>query len=50
MVDAKKAKNEEAIDALELFVQDMGSFIRAYDFLSQIIDSGDTDLEKHYIF
>jgi type I restriction enzyme R subunit len=50
MVDAKKAKNEEAIDALELFVKDMGSFIRAYDFLSQIIDYGDTDLEKHYIF
>ncbi|MBS0244449.1 MAG: HsdR [Proteobacteria bacterium] len=28
----------------------MGSFVRAYDFLSQIIDYGDTDLEKHYIF
>src|SRR5438046_2027730 len=28
----------------------MGSFIRAYDFLSQIIDYGDTDLEKRYIF
>jgi len=50
MADAAKAKDEKAIDALELFIKDMGSFIRAYDFLSQIIDYGDTDLEKHYIF
>jgi type I restriction enzyme, R subunit len=49
-MDAKKAKDEDAIDALKLFLKDVGNFVRAYDFLSQIIDYGDTDLEKHYIF
>jgi len=33
-----------------LFRKDLGSFIRAYDFLSQIVNFADTDLEKRSIF
>ena len=50
LADAKTAKDDAAVDALELFVKDMGTFVRVYDFLSQIIDYDDTDLEKRYIF
>lgn len=39
-----KAKAE--IKELDLFRKDVGSFVRLYDFLSQIIDYQDTDLEK----
>jgi len=49
----QKARDEgdkTAQDALDLFRKDLGSFIRAYDFLSQIIDYQDTDLEKRSIF
>lgn len=48
--DARKAHDGEAEDALEQFVRDLGSFVRMYDFLSQIVDYGDTDLEKRYHF
>ncbi|MGF9660647.1 type I restriction endonuclease [Arthrobacter crystallopoietes] len=47
---ARDAKDTAAIDALDIFRKDLGSFIRAYDFLSQIIDYQDTDLEKCSIF
>lgn len=39
-----------AIDELDLFRKDVGSFVRLYDFLSQIIDYQDTDLEKLALF
>lgn len=45
---AEKAKNE--MDALLLFKSDMQSFIRAYTFLSQIFDYGNTAIEKRAIF
>lgn len=38
---AKKAK-----DALVLFKKDLGSFARFYEFMSQIVDYDDRDLEK----
>ena len=41
---AEKAKNE--MDALLLFKSDMQSFVRAYTFLSQIFDYGNTAIEK----
>lgn len=41
-----KAKQAE----LEMFRKDLASFIRAYDFLSQIVDYGDTGLEKRSIY
>lgn len=47
---ALEARDLEAIDALEIFRKDMGTFMRAYDFLSQIFDYQDTDLEKRYVF
>jgi type I restriction enzyme R subunit len=42
--------DRQEIDALEVFRKDLASFIRAYDFLSQIINYGDTDLEKRSAF
>ncbi|WP_180183093.1 type I restriction endonuclease subunit R [Acinetobacter sp. YH01020] len=39
--DAKKAR-----DALEIFKKDLGSFSRFYEFMSQIVDYDDKDLEK----
>lgn len=43
--EATKAK-----DRLELFKKDLGSFVRFYDFMSQIVDYADTDLEKLSLF
>jgi type I restriction enzyme R subunit len=36
--------------ALDLFKGDMGAYLRLYSFLSQIIDYGNTDVEKRAIF
>lgn len=47
---ARDSKDKRAQDALDLFRKDLGSFIRAYDFLSQIIYYQDTALEKRSIF
>lgn len=54
---ATEAKNKTAaqeakdtMDALTLFRGDMVSYTRAYTFLSQIFDYGNTDLEKRAIF
>jgi type I restriction enzyme R subunit len=46
VADADKVGQDE----LDLFRKDLGSFIRAYDFLSQIYDYADTDLEKRAIY
>ena len=46
MDDGDKA----AVDELEMFRKDVGSFIRLYDFLSQIINYGDTELEKRSLY
>ena len=37
-------------DELQLFRKDLDSFVRLYDFLSQIVDYGDTALERRSIF
>ncbi|MFZ6870463.1 type I restriction endonuclease subunit R [Undibacterium sp. Di27W] len=39
--DCKKAR-----DALEIFKKDLGTFVRFYEFMSQIVDYDDKDLEK----
>lgn len=39
--DCKKAKDE-----LEIFKKDLGSFVRFYEFMSQIVDYDDKELEK----
>ncbi len=41
-----KAKQDE----LDLFRKDVSTYVRVYDFLSQIIDYGDSDLEKLAIY
>jgi len=45
---AKAAK--ERMEALQLFKTDMQTYLRAYTFLSQIFDYGNTDFEKRSIF
>jgi type I restriction enzyme R subunit len=37
-------------DALELFKKDLGTFVRFYEFISQIVDYDDKDLEKLSIY
>ncbi|MGF6379820.1 type I restriction enzyme R subunit [Paraburkholderia atlantica] len=50
----RDAKGEQAakdtLDALMLFKNDMGAFVRLYAFLSQIFDYGNTDVEKRFLF
>jgi type I restriction enzyme R subunit len=41
---------KDVLDALVLFKNDMGAFIRLYAFLSQIFDYGNTDIEKRFMF
>ena len=48
--DAEDSEDKEAINILEIFLKDIGAFVRVYDFLSQIIDYKDTELEKRYAF
>ena len=38
------------LDELELFRKDVGTFLRQYDFLSQIVNYEDTSLEKLSIY
>ncbi|MCP4297486.1 MAG: type I restriction endonuclease subunit R, partial [Proteobacteria bacterium] len=42
--DFVEAKEEK--DALEIFKKDLGTFVRFYEFMSQIVDYNDRDLEK----
>lgn len=41
---------QDTLDALLLFKNDMGVFLRLYTFLSQIFDYGNTAIEKRAIF
>ena len=41
---------KDDMDALDLFKHDLGTFCRAYAFLSQMFDYGNTDIEKRAIF
>lgn len=47
-VGAKAAKDQ--LDALLLFKNDMGAYVRLYAFLSQIFDYGNTNIEKRFLF
>ena len=44
------AQAKDTLDALVLFKNDMGAFVRLYSFLSQIFDYGNTDIEKRFLF
>lgn len=49
--EAAVAANDKAkIDELDIFRKDVGSFVRLYDFLSQIVNYRDTDLEKRSLY
>lgn len=49
--DDKALKDaNEGIDALFLFRRDLNTFVRVYTFLSQLLDYGNTDIEKRSIF
>ncbi|MFT4186979.1 MAG: hypothetical protein QM621_00180 [Aeromicrobium sp.] len=48
--NATVADDKAELDALDTFVKDLGTFVRVYDFLSQIVDYGSADLEKRSIF
>lgn len=55
--DATEAKDDKAaetakniMDTLTLFKADLATYIRAYAFLSQIFDYGNTEFEKRSIF
>ena len=39
-----------ALEELQLFRKDVGTFLRQYDFLSQIVNYEDTSLEKLSIY
>ncbi|KVZ97534.1 type I restriction endonuclease subunit R [Burkholderia territorii] len=41
---------KDTLEALVLFKNDMGAFVRLYAFLSQIFDYGNTDIEKRFLF
>jgi len=41
---------KDTLEALVLFKNDMGAYVRLYAFLSQMFDYGNTDIEKRFIF
>nr|WP_276595198.1 DEAD/DEAH box helicase family protein [Roseateles albus] len=41
---------KDVLDALLLFKNDAGAYVRLYAFLSQIFDYGNTDIEKRFLF
>ena len=47
---AVAADDKTELDALSIFRKDIGTFVRLYDFMSQIVDYGSADLEKRSIF
>ncbi|MBI4941415.1 MAG: type I restriction endonuclease subunit R [Actinobacteria bacterium] len=47
---ALAGKDNATVDELDLFRKDVGSFVRLYDFLSQIVNYQDTDLEKRSLY
>ncbi|MCB1751377.1 MAG: hypothetical protein KDI74_06590 [Gammaproteobacteria bacterium] len=46
--NAKRAGEEKNI--LDMFCKDLGSFVRFYEFISQIVPFDDTDLEKLAVY
>ena len=44
--EAAEREDTEALNALRTFRKDCGSYVRLYDFMSQVVDYATTDLEK----
>ena len=50
LIDNGGEGDKPALAELDMFRKDVGSFVRLYDFMSQIIDYGDPMLEKKRIY
>lgn len=50
LIDNGGEGDRAALAELDMFRKDVGSFVRLYDFMSQIIDYGDPALEKRQIY
>lgn len=50
LVDNGGEGDKAALHELDMFRKDVGSFVRLYDFMSQIVDYGDAELEKKQIY
>jgi len=50
LIDNGGEGDRAALAELDMFRKDVGSFVRLYDFMSQIIDYGDPALEKKQIY
>lgn len=48
--DKAAESNKDVLEALVLFKNDMGAFVRLYAFLAQVFDYGNTDIEKRFLF
>ncbi|MCW2690802.1 MAG: hsdR [Mycobacterium sp.] len=48
--NAVASDDRAELDALVIFRKDLGTFVRLYDFMSQIVDYGSAELEKRSIF
>ncbi|WP_061211765.1 type I restriction endonuclease subunit R [Dermabacter hominis] len=44
--EAHAQQDSQALDDLRTFRKDCGSYVRLYDFMSQVVDYGTSDLEK----
>ncbi|MEV8252370.1 DEAD/DEAH box helicase family protein [Rhodoglobus sp. NPDC076762] len=44
--DASAQHDSQALDELRTFKKDCGSYVRLYDFMSQVVDYGTSELEK----
>lgn len=44
--DAQEQHDEQELDFLRTFKKDCGSYVRLYDFMSQVVDYATSDLEK----
>ena len=44
--DAMAKQDSQTLDELRTFRKDCGSYVRLYDFMSQVVDYGTSDLEK----
>lgn len=47
---ARMAGDESAVEELEIFRKDVGTYVRLHDFLSQIVNYEDTEVEKRAVF
>ena len=44
--EARSDSDDQALDVLRTFKKDCGSYVRLYDFMSQVVDYATSDLEK----